>query len=82
MKKLNKQWLAAALALTVTAASLPAHNVLVARADDGITYDDIKDIPIGNKHLMTQGQKQVLQCLKYVTRTLLGPAGHIVQCAW
>lgn len=56
MKKLNKQWLAAALALTVTAASLPAHNVLVARADDGITYDDIKDIPIGE---MTEEQLKI-----------------------
>ncbi len=56
MKKFNRQWLAAALALTVTAASLPVHNVLVARADGVITYDDIKDIPVGD---MTEEQLKV-----------------------
>lgn len=56
MKKSNKKWLAAALAVTLTTAQLPANIVPVAMAGSGITYDDIKDIPIED---MTEEQLKV-----------------------
>lgn len=56
MKKFNKQWLAAALAVTLTTTQLPANTVPVAMAGSGITYDDIKDIPVED---MTEEQLKV-----------------------
>lgn len=69
MKKTNKQWLAAALAATLTVPALPAGTVPVAMAGSTITYEDIKDIPVDDmteEQLKVKNEHDISIAAKYV----------------